>query len=63
MKTAFRRDLAQLSFEEKIRKVDQLIRTSQNAKASGVAEHQHNRSCSLGERSVAIVSVSEWALF
>jgi hypothetical protein len=32
MKPEFRRELAQLSFEEKIRKVAELIRLSRNAK-------------------------------
>jgi len=42
MKPEFRRDLAQLPFEEKIRKVAELIRLSRKVKADRLGEDSQN---------------------
>ena len=49
MKTAMRRDLAQQPFEEKIRKVGQLIKLSATMKSSRVREDRADDAASLAD--------------
>jgi hypothetical protein len=56
MKSEFRRELAQQSFEEKIRKVGELIRLSRSIKSGGANDSDENEAFNGAELSESVLA-------